>query len=69
MFIFDALNEYLICGETEIPARRLREKYKKMSELVPLLLPVGEDDVDGNLEKEEDGETTEFEQQFLVSES
>ena len=54
-----------MCGETEIEASKLRETYEEMSRMFPLLLPKEEGDLDG--EMVEDGETSGFEQQFLVS--
>lgn len=32
VFIFDALKEYIICGETEVQALKLRERIEKMTE-------------------------------------
>ena len=33
MFIFDALNEYIICGETEIQASNLEQAFEKLSKV------------------------------------
>lgn len=35
MFIHDALNEYITCGETEITANNLRAKFNHLSKQIP----------------------------------
>lgn len=51
-FIFDALNEYLICGETELDASSIRETVSKLSKVVS---------------NEDKFTITGFEQQYMVS--
>ena len=53
MFIYDALNEYIICGQTEIPAEKMKETYEDLSE---------------KLKTTSGTESTGFEQQFQVTE-
>jgi hypothetical protein len=55
IFIFDALNEYIICGETELAARNIKESYDQLSELT---LNGGEG---------EHSKVTGFQQQYQVS--
>ncbi len=50
-FIYDALNEYIICGQTEIPAAKMKETFEELSE---------------KLKGESGTETAGFEQQFQV---